>query len=63
MHTIFFHLVGISITVSIVVVLLLLLSSYLDERYTVKWRYFIWLILAIRLMIPLDSGLPLRLLS
>ncbi len=57
MHTIFFHLVGISITVSIVVVLLLLLSSYLDERYTVKWRYFIWLILAIRLMIPFDFGL------
>ena len=57
MQSIFFNLAGISITVSIIVILLLLLSSYLDERYVVKWRYFIWLILAIRLIIPFDFGL------
>lgn len=57
MRSIFFNLAGISITISIVVVLILLLSSYLNERYSVKWRYFIWLILAVRLVIPLDFGL------
>ena len=56
MGSLFFYLVGISVTVSILVVLMLLLSSYLDERYPVKWRYFIWLILAIRLVIPFDLG-------
>jgi beta-lactamase regulating signal transducer with metallopeptidase domain len=56
MQSILFNLVGVSITISIVVALLLLLSSYFNERYAVKWRYFIWMILAIRLIIPLDFG-------
>ncbi len=56
MQSVFFQLVGVSITISIVVVLLLLLSSYLNDRYAVKWRYFLWLFLAIRLIIPLDFG-------
>ncbi len=57
MQAIFFNIVGISITVSIIGVALLLISSYLNERYVVKWRYFIWLILAIRLILPIDFGL------
>lgn len=57
MEQIFFNMMGITITISIIVIILLLLSSYLDERYAVKWRYFIWLILAIRLILPVDFGL------
>lgn len=57
MQSFFFSLIGVSITISLVMVLLLLLSSYLNERYTVKWRYFIWMILAIRLILPVDFGL------
>ncbi|MEL7657160.1 MAG: M56 family metallopeptidase, partial [Bacillota bacterium] len=57
MQSIFFNMVGVSITVSIVAVILLLLSSFLNGRYAVKWRYFIWMILAIRLLIPFDFGL------
>ena len=57
MQSVFFNLMGVSITISIVVILLLLLSSYLNERYAVKWRYSIWLILAIRLVVPFDFGL------
>lgn len=56
MQSIFFQLVGVSITISIVVVLLLLLSSYLNDRYAVKWRYFLWIFLAIRLVVPVDFG-------
>ncbi len=56
MQSVFFQLVGVSVTISIVVVLLLLLSSYLNDRYAVKWRYFLWLFLAIRLIIPIDFG-------
>lgn len=57
MESIVFIMIGVSITISIIVIFLLLLSSYLDERYAVKWRYFIWLILAIRLVVPVDFGL------
>ncbi len=56
MQSIFFNMVGMSITVSIVVIILLLLSSFFKERYTAKWSCFIWLILAIRLLIPFDFG-------
>lgn len=56
MQSVFFNLVGVSITISIVIIFLLLLSSYLNDRYTVKWRYFLWLFLAIRLIIPMDFG-------
>ena len=57
MQGIFFNMVGVTITVSIVIVILLLLSSFLNGRYTVKWRYFIWMILAVRLLLPIDFGL------
>ena len=57
MQSVLFNLIGISITISIVVVLLLLLSSKLNDRYTVKWRYFLWLFLAVRSVIPFDFGL------
>ena len=57
MQSIFFNMVGVSITVSIVIIILLLLSSFLSKRYTVKWRYFIWLILALRLLLPINFGL------
>jgi len=57
MQSIFYNLIGVSITVSLVVILLFLLSSYLNERYAVKLRYFIWILLAVRLIIPVDFGL------
>ena len=57
MQSIFYNLIGVSITVSLMVILLLLLASYLKERYAVKLRYFIWMLLAVRLLIPVDFGL------
>ena len=57
MQPIFFNIVGVSVTISIVVILLMLSSSFINGRYTVKWRYFIWLFLAVRLILPVDFGL------
>lgn len=53
----FFNFIGVSITISIAIFILMLLSYRLNERYSVKWRYFLWLFLAVRLVIPLDFGL------
>ena len=30
----------------------------LNKRYSAKWRYFVWLIAAIRLIIPVRIELP-----
>ena len=42
----------ISLSMSAVILLLLIISPLLNKRYSAKWRYFVWLILALRLVIP-----------
>jgi len=42
----------VSLTMSAVIVLLLIISPLLLKRYSAKWCYFVWLILALRLVIP-----------
>jgi len=42
----------ISLTMSAVIVLLLIISSFLHKRYSAKWCYFVWLVVAFRLIIP-----------
>lgn len=46
---------GISVSVSLIVMILLLLSPLLDKRYAVKWKYWIWIVLALRLLIPYNG--------
>lgn len=47
---------GISASVSLIVMMLLLLSPLLDKRYAVKWKYWIWIFLAVRLLIPYSGS-------
>lgn len=51
-------IVEITLAVSVVIVLLLIFSKILDKNYTAKWRYWVWLVLAIRLLIPFSISLP-----
>lgn len=48
----------ISITTSFIIILLLLFSPIINKRYSAKWRYFVWLVLAIRLVIPIRFDIP-----
>jgi beta-lactamase regulating signal transducer with metallopeptidase domain len=54
----FTTLLEISISTSIVILVLKLLSTFLNKNYASKWKYWIWLILAVRLMIPVNFSLP-----
>lgn len=49
---IFLSVLEISISVGLMVIVLILLSPLLYKRYAVKWNYFIWIFLALRLLIP-----------
>lgn len=49
---------AISLSMSAVILLLLIISPLLSKRYSAKWRYFVWLIIAIRLIIPVRIELP-----
>ncbi len=55
MANIFLTYLGISATVGAVVLLILLASPLINRRYAAKWKYYIWIFLAIRLLIPLSG--------
>ncbi|MEG0168131.1 MAG: hypothetical protein RR709_09750, partial [Ruthenibacterium sp.] len=42
----------ISIPVSIIIAILAMLHPFLRKRYAAKWRYWAWLLLALRLLLP-----------
>lgn len=49
---------NISLSISAIIVMLLIITPFINKRYTARWRYFVWLILSIRLIIPLQIELP-----
>lgn len=55
---IFTSLIEVSITIGIIILALMLLSSMLNKAYAAKWKYWIWLILAVRLILPLNFSFP-----
>ena len=48
----------INLSMSMVIVAVLFLSPVIEKRYSARWRYFVWLIIAIRLVIPFNVTLP-----
>lgn len=48
----------ISLTMTAVVGLLLLLRPLLKKHYRAKWMYWAWLLLAVRLVVPVNFSLP-----
>ncbi len=46
-----------------VIILLAVLSGFLGKRYGAKWRYLLWLVVAVRLCIPVQLTLPEPMLS
>ncbi|MDO5784515.1 MAG: M56 family metallopeptidase [Eubacteriales bacterium] len=48
----------VSLAVSVIIVCMLLLSPLFNRRYSAGWRRFVWLILAVRLCIPIRFELP-----
>ena len=58
LENLFTDLVEITMAVSLLILLLLALTPLLRRQYTAKWRYWAWLALALRLLIPLNLSLP-----
>lgn len=51
----FLSVFEISTSISLMVAALILLTSFLNKRYAAKWKYLIWIILALRLLIPFSG--------
>ena len=54
----FITVLEISFATGIVILILKLLSAFLNNRYTAKLKYWIWMVLAIRLIIPISFAHP-----
>ena len=48
------RLLEVSIATSFLILPLCLASRRINRRYGAKWKYYIWLLLAVRLMIPIN---------
>ncbi len=54
MTTFFNSLLSVTAGASILIVLVVALSALLGKRYSRKWRYWAWLFIAIRLVVPFE---------
>ncbi|GEM_PF-2115928 len=54
----FTEVIKITLTTSVIIGFLIAITPILNKKYTAKWRCFVWLILALRLIIPIDLTLP-----
>ena len=54
MNNLFLSVLEVSLNLSIIIALLLLFSTAIEKHYTSKWNYIIWMILAIKLIIPFN---------
>lgn len=58
MENIILTVLTISLSTSVVILALIVLGSLINKRYVAKWKYGIWIILALRLLIPIHYELP-----
>lgn len=55
----FLNVISITISTSLIIILLLILAPFLNKRYAVKWKYLIWVVIAVRLIIPFSIDIPI----
>lgn len=56
MGNIFLSILGISMSTTLIVIGLILLTPFLNRRYAAKWKYLIWIFLALRLLVPYSGA-------
>lgn len=54
MQTLFESFLRIALNMSVLAMLILLCVPFLRKRYSARWRYWVWMVIAIRLLIPLQ---------
>ena len=55
--SVFFNtLAEIALTMSVVILLLLLLGPLLSRRYSIRWRYWAWLAVSVRMLKRFNLG-------
>ncbi len=55
MTSTFLFIVGVSVSVGLIIIVLISLTPFLNKRYAAKWKYLIWIFLALRLLVPFSG--------
>ncbi len=55
MVNLFLAVFEVSVSVSLLIAVLVIFAPFLNRRYAVKWKYWIWIFLAFRLIIPVRA--------
>lgn len=56
MGNIFLSILGISVSIGLIVIGLIFMTPFLNKRYAAKWKYLIWIFLALRLLVPFSGA-------
>ncbi|MBQ7918687.1 MAG: hypothetical protein IJ324_01925 [Lachnospiraceae bacterium] len=51
-ENLFLQILQVSVSMIPVILLLMLLGNRFQKRYVARWKYYIWLVLAVRLLVP-----------
>lgn len=54
MTDLFYSILALSISITPLILILLWLGPMLNKHYTARWRYIMWLLIAIRLLLPVS---------
>ena len=57
MDNLFLTVLSISLTTSVVIVAVIMLGTLINRRYMARWKYMLWIVLALRLLIPFNCKL------
>ena len=60
LKNILLSVVEVSVSTGVIVLIMLLSAPFFHRRYAARWRYYIWIALAVRLVVPVNFSLPER---
>lgn len=60
LKNILLSVVEVSVSTGVIVLIMLLSAPLFHRRYAARWRYYIWIALAVRLVVPVNFSLPER---
>ena len=58
LESLFYNVCELMISTSLVIIIIIWILPYADKNFGVKWRKTLWILLAIRLIIPYNFSLP-----
>lgn len=57
METLFLKVIEISLSSSLIILLVAILSHFLNKVFTARWKVWVWLVIAVRLLMPFNIEL------